>query len=69
MLHLRYAFLFCVVDVVEHHGLKITFDRDAEEYLFHFLTNNPHFLVHWLARDDIFASRDSGSHLIHHVLR
>jgi len=28
VVHLRYYFLFCVV---EHHGLKITFRRNVEE--------------------------------------
>jgi len=26
-----------------HHGLKITFRRNVEEYVFNFLTNNPAF--------------------------
>jgi len=36
MVHFRYEFLLCVVDVVEHRRLKITFCRNVEEYLFHF---------------------------------
>jgi len=51
MVHFRYEFLFCIVDVVGHHGLKITFRRNVEEYKFHFSTNNPAFLAYWLATD------------------
>jgi len=43
MIHFHYEFLVCVVDAVEHHGLKITFCRNVEEYLFPFLANNPSF--------------------------
>jgi len=43
MVHFRYDVLFCVVDVLEHRGLKITFRRNVEEYPFQFSTNSPAF--------------------------
>jgi len=48
-------FIFCVV---EHHSLKITFHRNAEEYLFHFLANVPAYIsyIGWPVSDIIVSS-------------